>query len=514
MGLFDRFRKIKYKLILLTSGVVFVSVTILSYIVFQQFRTVLLEKTISVCANLSTNISNFAKEELLINEIFDGTRNAINLMRKNRVEGLRNTYVINLDGRIVAHTAADMVGKRANAEDLKFYSRLWKLAFTEINLEGRPTLRFAYPIFIVYRNEPLRVGTGVFEFDKNEIYKPVDDMLNYVVVTSLILIISIVLLTLYLSTRLSRPIEEVAHTASIIAQGNLGTQVKVDAGGEIGQLAQRINDMSAKLLEAEERRREMEDIKVQQAAIGRELEIAHGIQIAVLPLNQEIGPYSFLGFMETADEVGGDYYDCIRIKQDKQEHYWFFIGDVSGHGLQSGLTMLMAQTAIQSIMEVGKNLDPASAFVSVNRVLYANLNRLRENKYMTASFYRADARGNFLMAGLHLDTLVHRAKTGEVEIIPSDGMWLGIEEDVDQWINNGKFKLSKDDTILLYTDGITEAVDRRGGMFDDERLIESFRKYGDLSLDQIQHNLLDDLLAHMDGAERRDDITFALIRRN
>jgi len=144
--------------------------------------------------------------------------------------------------------------------------------------------------------------------------------------------------------------------------------------------------MSSGLLEAAEKQKEMEEIKVQQAAITRELEIAQGIQMAVLPLDGDIGPYQFQGYMKTADEVGGDYYDCIEVKKGKKSIYWFIIGDVSGHGLQAGLAMLMAQTAIQMALQIDSNISPDDSFIAVNRVLYANLQRLREKKYMTATF--------------------------------------------------------------------------------------------------------------------------------
>jgi len=221
---------------LLTSGVVFVSVLILSFVVFQQFRSVILDKTYSVCRNLSINISNLAREELLINEIYEGTRNAVSRLRpkkkgKNPVTGLLNTYVINSYGIITAHTNAAMIDKPADKSDLQSFNNIKELTLSDIEINNRPVLRFAYPIFIIYQKKPLRVGTGVFEFDKGDIYRPVEDMRFYVLVVSLALLLIAIVVTFFFALRLSHPIEKLATAASDIADGNLGIQVNIQSGG-------------------------------------------------------------------------------------------------------------------------------------------------------------------------------------------------------------------------------------------------------------------------------------------
>ena len=508
---------------LLTSAVVCVTILFLSTIALDRFQSVVLEKTLDVCRNLSANIANVAREELLINEIFDATRTAVRqLHRAERpdgqeqqvVSGLLNSYVINVDGRIVAHTDESSVGGEASVLDAAKYRAIDRLTHRELTLGGIPVLRFAYPIFIYYRDKPIRVGTGVFEFDRREIYRPIAEMRARTIQAAVVLLLAALLVSFGLAVRLSRPIASLADAVEQVAQGDLGIQVDIRTGGEIGQLAAHFNDMSSRLQEAEVHRQENERIKLQQAGITRELEIAKGIQLAVLPRDGQVGPYRFMGFMQTADEVGGDYYDCMEVKHGKKSHYWFFVGDVSGHGLQSGLTMLMAQTAIQAALELRPDLTPAESVSAVNRVLYANINRLRERKYMTASFFRADERGRFLTAGLHQDILVYRGRTKEVERIPSDGMWLGVEADIEAITADSSFKLGAGDILFLFTDGVTEAVNAESEMFGDERLVAIIERYGHLDLETLKNNLLDDLYGHMGAIPTRDDITFAMVRRD
>ena len=525
MGLLARMRRgfsIKWRIMLLTSGVVFITVAFLSTIALDRFQTVVLEKTLDVCRNLSANIANVAREELLINEIFDATRTAVRQLHRTErpdgqeqhvVTGLLNSYVISIDSRIVAHTDEAKIGTEALRADAARYRATGRLTHQEITLDGIPVVRFAYPIFIYYQGKPIRVGTGVFEFDRREMDRPIAEMRSRIILAALILLLAALLVSFGLSMRLTRPIASLAAAVEQVAEGDLGIQVDIRTGGEIGQLAAHFNDMSSKLAEAEIHRQEHERVKLQQAGITRELEIAKGIQLAVLPRDGLFGPYTFIGYMQTAEEVGGDYYDCIEVKHGKKSHYWFFVGDVSGHGLQSGLTMLMAQTAIQSALELRPDLTPAQSVTAVNRVLYANINRLKERKYMTASFFRADESGRFLTAGLHQDILVYRARRKVVERIPSDGMWLGVEEDIESVTKDSSFKLGAGDVLFLFTDGITEAVNATGDMFGDERLIEVIERYGHLDVQTLKNNLLDDLYGHMGTVPTRDDITFAVIRR-
>jgi len=502
----DRVFKLQAKLTLLTAGVVFLSVSSLSFVTLWQYQTILREKTFEVCRNLSSNISNLAKEELLINEIFDDTRNAVSYVKESGISGLLNSYVISVDGRIVAHTEISMIGQHVLKPDLDYYGRISNLDLTDIKLGGGAVLRFSYPIFISYRGKMLRVGTGVFEFDRDEIYEPVDRVRNSILLTSLALFTGAIFLAFLLSRRLSRPVEKLADAAARISEGKLGVQVKPRSKDEIGQLTRVFNEMSLNL-------KEMEQMKINQAAISRELEIARGIQVAVLPANEEKGIYEFRGHMETADEVGGDYYDCLLLESKKKKYWWFIIGDVSGHGLRAGLTMLMAQTAIHTALEMKPELDPDDVMLAVNRVLYSNIRKLKEKKYMTGAFYRADNLGNVVFAGLHLDTFLIRGKTGTVETVPTDGMWMGIEENLDGKLKLKRLKLQPGDTMFLYTDGLTEAMDPEMNLYTENRLISILRGSHKTNLEVLEKRILADLADHRKGKDQMDDISFAMIRK-
>ncbi len=512
---YHRLVKINVKLILLSAGMVFLSVTFLSTIVLWQYQTILLEKTFDVCRNLSVNISSAAREELLINEIYDATGTSVaNLFPRtetgvttSQIGGLLTTYVVNVDGLIVAHSRPDLAGSQPPVDDLEYFKKITELNLSERLEKNRPVLRFAYPIFVEYQDRRLRVGTGVFEFDRQEIYRPVYAVRTTILFATFGLILISIAITYVLSRRISRPIEDLARATSRIAAGQFGTQVAIQSSDEIGQLADTFNRMSASL-------QEIQQLRIQQATMGRELEIARNIQLSLLPANGDQGSYSFHGFMRSADDVGGDTYDCIRLKSRQKDYWWFLIGDVSGHGLPAGLITLMAQTAIHTLKELHPELNPDEALAAINRVLYENIRRLGQSKYMTASLFRADSAGGFSVSGLHLDPIIYRARQRKVDIIPSTGMWLGVEPDIARDLKLTRFKLGKGDVLFLHTDGIVESRNRSRELFADERLIEIIEKNGNRPLHELEARILDALARFSEGYPQEDDITFAMIRKN
>ncbi|HNL00223.1 MAG TPA: SpoIIE family protein phosphatase, partial [Leptospiraceae bacterium] len=405
-------------------------------------------------------------------------------------------------GRIIAHSGENHSSDEIPAQDLAYLNSINNLQYREV----AGILRFAFPLFFVPAHaDPIRLGTVVFEFDTKVIYAPIVEVRNSILFVSVFLLLGSLVFAFLISGRLSRPIESLASAAERIAGGELGVTVQITTAGEIGQLGATFNHMSRSLKDSER-------LKTEQAAIKRELEIAQGIQVAMIPEPQKVGPYSFRGFMQTADEVGGDYVDVIHI-DGRSPRFWFFIGDVSGHGLRAGLTMLMAQTAIHSTMEVSPDLEPSQAFMHVNDVLFANIRRLRERKYMTAAFYRADAKGNFSFAGLHQDALIYRAAGKKLEVVPTDGFWLGVDAGVKKDMRAGKFKLSVGDLLFLFTDGLVESMNGKKEMFGQEKIEEIVRKHGTSDLAGLEERIMNSLRAHTGGLRPADDITFAMIRR-
>ena len=491
---------------ILTALLAVFSTSLLSVFTISQYQSVLIEKTFDVCRNLSINLSRVAREELLLNDIYDNTRTAVGGLRDSQISGLRRSYVIYRDGTIVADTSAERIGTRISPAEQSYYEKIQRLERSTEDVDGATMIRFADPISLRYEGERIRLGVSVFEFDRGEIFAPVNQVRTSVIVISIILIFVSVIVAFFLARRLSRPIDALARAAARIQSGETGIQVPVASNDEIGQLTRTFNAMSAHL-------KENERVQTRQAAVRREFEIAQGIQLSLLPKDQTYGPYEFLGSMQTADTVGGDYFDCLEIRNERKKIWWFLIADASGHGFAAGLTALMAQTAIHTALHLRPDLLPDQAFAAVNRVLYQNIQKLKQRRYLTGAFYRADAAGNWMVSGLHLDTLIYRAAKREVEVLESDGMWLGVEPDIAGDLRRQRFRLRRSDVLLLYTDGIIESMNPRGEMFGEERLRAALSAAPDAALVAIRDNILSEVRRFTRGAPLEDDLSFALIRK-
>jgi len=236
-----------------------------------------------------------------------------------------------------------------------------------------------------------------------------------------------------------------------------------------------------------------------------EMELARKIQTGLLPEKPKLKDYELLGFLMPAKEIGGDYYDVINA--DGRD--WLAVGDVSGQGLPAGLIMMMAQTAIQTVIRQTPDISPSRLLEIVNQVIRNNINRLGEDKYMTISILAAHENGRFLFSGLHQDILVYRKSTGKVEIIETTGMWVGLLDELGEVNTDGSFNLGPGDVLMLYTDGLTEARYGDNDIYTLKRLVEIFQENGTTTLEKIRDEILNELKSYRID----DDVTILLARR-
>ena len=212
---------------------------------------------------------------------------------------------------------------------------------------------------------------------------------------------------------------------------------------------------------------------------------------------------------------GGDYYDVINC----EGYDWIIIGDVSGHGFSAGLIMMMVQTAIHTSLERHPDDKPSKLLASINGAIKKNLGKLDEYKYMTITIFAALKNGEFIYSGLHQDLMIYREKTKKVEIMKTDGMWIGLYDDITEYLSDSELNIYIGDILLLYTDGITEAWKKgsirearnpESDMYGDAKLIQTFQENAvENDLKGIKSNILKSL----NDYEYDDDITLLLLKR-
>jgi serine phosphatase RsbU (regulator of sigma subunit) len=249
------------------------------------------------------------------------------------------------------------------------------------------------------------------------------------------------------------------------------------------------------------------ELKAARDALWGEMEVAKRIQTALLPHNRTLGSYDVAARMLPAAEVGGDYYDILELPG---ADHWVAIGDVSGHGVESGLVMMMTQTSILSLVRENPALTPAQVFRSVNVILNENISRLRTARYMTLNLVRLGAEG-LTIAGKHQDVLVWRRATGRVDMVGNEGCWIGIVDDTSEHVADQLVPMEDGDVALFYTDGATEAMNAAGEMYGDTRLAQALARVAGGPLEHALEALFAGVAAFQ--ARQDDDVTMMLVRR-
>jgi len=354
-------------------------------------------------------------------------------------------------------------------------------------------------------------------------------LISQIVIT--LVALAVVMLGIFLvSRRMTSALSDLAAGAGKIAQKDYDVRVDVRSGDEFGALGRAFNQMAAEIraythnLESlvEQRTAELqrasreimalnERLKQENVRLGAELDVARRLQLMVLPPDRELAELDGLdvaGYMRPADEVGGDYYDVLRHAGGVK----IGIGDVTGHGLESGVLMLMIQTAVRTL-QAAEEHDAERFLNIVNKVLYQNIQRVGLDR--TATLVLLDySQGVLRLTGQHEEAVIVR-RGGSIERIDTVdlGMPVGLEVDIATFIAHTELRLSPGDVVVLYTDGITEAEDIHGEQYGIERLCEAVHRVHERPAAEIKQALIDDVMRFIGAQKVFDDITTVVIKR-
>ncbi|MCB2185274.1 MAG: SpoIIE family protein phosphatase [Deltaproteobacteria bacterium] len=265
---------------------------------------------------------------------------------------------------------------------------------------------------------------------------------------------------------LTRPLKRLALGASRLASGDLGTKVEgVRPGDEVGDLAQAFNGM------VDDLQRYIGELTTTTAAkerIESELDMARQIQMSILPRTYPAFPHApqFDLFATTvpAREVGGDFYDFFMLDERRLA---LVVGDVSGKGIPAALFMTVARTLVKNA--ASHYPDPATVLAEVNAQLLPD-NEMCMFVTMFYGVYDLD-NGKLTFANAGHPPPLLRPAGGQTSQMPQTmGMALGIMDGVE--LEQGELELGVGDEILVFTDGLDEAVNPAGEMFGLERVRE------------------------------------------
>ncbi|MGI9086609.1 MAG: PP2C family protein-serine/threonine phosphatase [Chthoniobacterales bacterium] len=244
--------------------------------------------------------------------------------------------------------------------------------------------------------------------------------------------------------------------------------------------------------------------------LDHDLQIAREIQHILLPSEApKIAGFEISGLNIPASQVSGDYFDYIEVDADR---LGVAIADVSGKGVPASLIMAICRSVLRS--QAPENPSPCEVLKKVNRQLYPDI---KEDMFISMAYLILDhvrATVTLCRAG-HDAPLLYRGATGELTPVKPPGLVLGIDSGsvFDRISNDFAVPLERDDCLILYTDGVTEALDKAGDEFGLERMMQSVRANAPKGAPTIISGLIDDLRSFVGSTPQNDDITLIAIRK-
>lgn len=488
-------RSLRYKFaasvtLLLVLTIIFISVFALNG-EEKALRQEMIQRGITIARNMSMN----ASKALMVRDIL-----VLSSLVKDTLENKSVTYAVIVDDRgiIAAHNDISFAEKPyrrpPGVEELGERS----LKISEPFLYNRTkNIDIGLPVLL---NNQVRIGEIHIGLSQTFIEETIQQAMKQIAFLAVVFIFAGIFVTLIMVSIIVRPIRALEAGAAIIGHGNLDYKIKVKSQDEIGSLARTFNKMTDDLKSAQANLIEKEKME-------QELETARKIQAVLLPKeNPTVPGMQIVSFYQSAREVGGDYFDFLWVGK---KHLGLTVADVSGKGVPGSLGMVMTRSILRSqaqITEAGDTLSKTNAllFKDIKRGMFVT---------MFYALLNIDKKTlNCANAG-HNPLLVAHAD-GTVERYNPAGIALGLDSGVrfDGKLQTADIALKSGDVFILYTDGVTEAMNPKEEEYTEERLAQVLAKNAKENARDISQNIIADLLAFANGAPQHDDITLLTVK--
>lgn len=314
---------------------------------------------------------------------------------------------------------------------------------------------------------------------------------------------SIALVIIY---RMAMPIRSLSDVMLKIQAGDLSTRYKKDwLGYEINDLGIVFNEMIESVLQLQ---KVAEEDRVKKETLAQELKIGREAQFRLLP--QKMPQYPGVEIAEIcipAIEVGGDFYDVFVKGEGEQSQLVLAIADASGKGVQACFYSLsvrnMFRTYARAFPDIADSLTHTNALFCQDTgdsgMFVTLLGGVYDAKTKHFHYYSCGHNPGFI-----------RRKNGEIEILKGMGIALGVLPF--EGAKSEQVSLHEGDTLVFYTDGVTEAMNRQGDLFGEERLAVCLKEVGDKSAAEIIDSLIEQVRKFVGTASQHDDITMVVLK--
>jgi phosphoserine phosphatase RsbU/P len=362
------------------------------------------------------------------------------------------------------------------------------------------------PCWMYYSTLPQTQWHMAVVFPEEELFAGLRKLYFYTIFIGILGIILLSVIVILFSSQITKPLTRLTVTAGEIGAGNFNVVIREDRSTkEISQLGSALSWMQSEL---KDYMRNLESTTAVKERIESELNIAHEIQQGMIPKifppfpgRLDVDIYALL---EPARQVGGDFYDFFLLDE---EHLCFAVGDVSDKGVPASLMMAMTITLFRANADFQHEIYEVVG--NINReVSKGNVNLMFVTFFMGIMNLRT-GKMKFCNAGHNYPMIIRRS--GAVEsLAETHGIPLGINEK--HVYRSDECTLEKGETLILYTDGITEALSITGDFYGDERFADLIqKKCSGLTPGETCATIMEDVTSFTRNPERSDDITLLVL---
>jgi len=382
------------------------------------------------------------------------------------------------------------------------YLRLGKVYLPRRSVEDRQVFfRHLFRMVVL----PYRFGTVRIVLSAQSIGKEVGTITNKTIDISTFLVLRLIFFAFIISGLMVRNIRKLAKGADQVGKGNLDTSIDISSSDELGQLADRFNLMVSEIKESQFQ-------MIEKARMEEDLQTAHRIQESLLPSKfPEVDGFEFAGYYKAQTEAGGDYYDAIPPEMTGGDYFGLASADVSGHGVGAGLVMTMVRSVLraQSI----ENEDPGHVLSLANPQIHGDT---LPAMFATAVYFTINFKNytmQYASAG-HDPAILYNVETKNLRLLPAQGIPLGMSAKgtFNSIIETKKDKIKKGDILILYTDGITEAMNGEKEEYQEDRFCEAIKRFGHLPLNEMLEALVNDVKEFTNNLPQEDDISLLAMK--
>ena len=367
-------------------------------------------------------------------------------------------------------------------------------------------------------NRPIRITPAAFYarlFGTVDMTDPVAAhstfLLLLAVIGGLFLVIEVAALVMggALAKSITGSVHELFTGTGRVRRGDFTHRIRITSGDQLGDLAESFNSMTASI----------ENLMHQAAEKKRleeELRIARQIQMSLLPRDAlSIPGLTITALCRPAREVGGDYYDVIRLGERR---LGILVADVSGKGASAALYMAELKGLILSLGQIYES--PRKLLKETNRIMAGTLDA---RSFITMLYAVVDLETRTLTYARAGHTpLFYASRNGgagadsfEVRVLAPDGLVLGLaglEEQFNSLIEQHRLSIRAGDVAVLFTDGVSEAMNDANDLFGEKRLQHVIAENAHLPPDGLREQVLRAVESFVGTADQHDDMTMVLLR--